>query len=438
MTDRTGARHEAMQAATAACIALALACGHTGQSPPPAGSPAPPSVPAPLALVALGKGLPHSGQWRNGFALADMDGDGHIDLVHGPARKGPRLPVIFLGDGKGGFRHWETARFPPLPYDYGDVVAGDLDGDRRADLALAMHLSGVVALRNEGGGAFSELASLAGIRGAPPFSSRAIEAADWDGDGRQDLAVFGEGMGRAGPGLGGGSFGLRVFLNRAGGWAALSPPAPGPGVGDSLARADLDGDGWPDALTPSGGASRRALLRLNRPPTWEDREVAELRADAAVGAVAAADCDADGASDLLLGYLVTDHGTWFAGIDLLLARDGRYEVRTLLHEHGRNPVRALAVGDLDGDRAADVVALRGDGTVQIFASASRDRASALAPPAWRRGCSGYGLRLGDLDGDRRPEVLASFAGEPSPYELGEPTCVDGGGIEAWAVVPAAR
>ena len=437
MTPRPDALEQARQAATAACLALALGCGHMGRPAPSALSPAPRPEPARLALVPLGEGLPRAGQWRNGFALADMDGNGTIDLVHGPARKGRHAPVIFLGDGKGGFRRWEATTFPPLPYDYGDVVAGDLDGDRRADLALAMHLSGVVVLRNEGGGAFRELATLAGLGGAPAFSSRAIEAADWDGDGRQDLAVFGEGPGRAGPGLAAGSFGLRVFLNRSDGWVTQAPPVPDAGFGDSLALADLDGDGRPDAFTPSGGASRRALVHLNRPLAWEDRELAELRANAFVGAVAAADCDADGRADLLVGYLVVEGGAWFTGIDLLLERDGRYDVVTLLYEPGRDPVRAFAVGDLDGDRAADVVALRGDGTTLLFPSGSPKRMSVHAPPAWRRGCSGYGLRLGDLDGDGRPEVVASFAGEPSAYDLGEPSCVDGGGIEAWAVVPAA-
>ena len=437
MTVLPGVANHARQAATAACLALVLGGGHTTPPPRPAPLPRPPPAPARLTLRPLGGGLPHGGQWRNGFALADMDGDGRLDLVHGPARKGGSAPAIFLGDGSGGFRRWEAVSFPALPYGYGDVAAGDLDGDRRADLALAMHLTGVLVLRNEGGGGFRELAVLAGLDGAPAFSSRAIEAADWDGDGRQDLVAFGEGPGRARTGLAAGSFGLRVFLNRADGWSTLSPPAPDTGFGDTLALADLDGDGRPDALTPSGGGSRRSLIHINRPPAWEDREVAELRANALVGAGAAADCDADGRADLVLGYLVVENGAWFAGIDLLLARDGRYEVRELLHEAGRNPVRALAVGDLDGDRAADVVALRGDGTVLLVPSASPERASVHATPAWRRGCSGYGLRLADLDGDRRPEVLASFAGEPSAYELGEPSCIDGGGIEAWAVAPAA-
>src|SRR4051812_16127447 len=56
-----------------------------------------------LSFTPFGQGLPTSGQWRNGFDIADMNGDGHPDIVHGPARKSLGNPAVFLGDGKG---HW--------------------------------------------------------------------------------------------------------------------------------------------------------------------------------------------------------------------------------------------------------------------------------------------------------------------------------------------
>src|SRR5256885_7736606 len=82
-----------------------------------------------VKFVPFSAGLPTAGQWRNGFDIADMNEDGHPDIVHSPARKSPGAPVIFLGDGKGNWRRWSEARFAPLPYDYGDAAVGDFNGD---------------------------------------------------------------------------------------------------------------------------------------------------------------------------------------------------------------------------------------------------------------------------------------------------------------------
>jgi len=58
-----------------------------------------------LRFTPFGQGLPPSGQWREGFAITDMNGDGHPDIVSGPPRKAPGAgPVIFLGNGKGSCR----------------------------------------------------------------------------------------------------------------------------------------------------------------------------------------------------------------------------------------------------------------------------------------------------------------------------------------------
>ena len=59
-------------------------------------------------FVPFGAGLPTSGQWREGFRIADLNHDGHPDIVHGPPRKQPGPPVIFLGDGKGGWTRWRA------------------------------------------------------------------------------------------------------------------------------------------------------------------------------------------------------------------------------------------------------------------------------------------------------------------------------------------
>src|SRR5262245_42878837 len=82
-----------------------------------------------LVFEPFGRGLPTRGQWRNGFAVADMNGDGHPDIVHGPPRKVRGGPVVFLGDGRGGWTVWKDARFPAAPYDYGTAAVADFNGD---------------------------------------------------------------------------------------------------------------------------------------------------------------------------------------------------------------------------------------------------------------------------------------------------------------------
>lgn len=68
-----------------------------------------------FGFAPFGSGLPTRGQWRQGFAIADMNGDGSPDIVHGPPRKRPGTPYVFLGDGAGHWRVWADAKFPPAP-----------------------------------------------------------------------------------------------------------------------------------------------------------------------------------------------------------------------------------------------------------------------------------------------------------------------------------
>ncbi len=58
--------------------------------------------------------LPKEGLWQMSFDLVDFNGDGNLDIVAPPARKGSyAYPAIFLGDGRGAFRFLEG--FSGLP-----------------------------------------------------------------------------------------------------------------------------------------------------------------------------------------------------------------------------------------------------------------------------------------------------------------------------------
>ena len=155
-----------------------------------------------IEATPFDRGLPTSAQWRNDVIAADMNGDGNLDLVHGPPRKSAPRVQIFLGDGAGG---WQLARtrFRGGRLDYGDIAVADFDQDGQIDLALSMHLLGTTVAYGRDKFTFQERAagfdrpdwakpnSRFGKRA--PWSSRALEVVDVDLDGDLDVLAVGEG-----------------------------------------------------------------------------------------------------------------------------------------------------------------------------------------------------------------------------------------------------
>lgn len=429
-------------ARAAAAIALLTLLAGCAVTPPRAVDPpstcaTPDPATATWRALPYDAGLPRRGQWREGFELADFDADGRLDLVHGAPRKGLARPVIFRGDGRGGFAFWKEAHFPPLPYDYGDVTVADFNADGVVDLALAVHLHGVVALINEGGGHFAPWGEGLGLVapkdtvGETVFSSRRILASDWNADGRPDLIAVNEGPAAMAAGRASADA-VRIYLNRGGYWdpATLTPPVMG--FGAALALGDLDADGQPDAIwgPQSGGV---AELRL-RPAGDRVQSLAlgSLPERSAVGAVALHDLDRDGRDEALLGVRVPDANGFCNGLLRVdLERDGSEHAEWLWRAPGRNPIVALASGDIDGDRWPDLVMSLRDGSLHFFRGTRRGLVPdlRLAIPAAYAGCEASQLRLVDLDGDRRPELIASYAGDDAGPD-GE-ACLSRGGFQAW-------
>jgi len=129
-----------------------------------------------------------------GIATADVDADGHLDLVVTNAASDDVSVLINDGDGTFGM---------PVSYATGveprDVLAADLDGDGALDLALVNTEFGVPGgeisvLLNGGNGTFSPAVAYVGGE-----SMVSIASADFDGDDDVDLAVAtranGEGAG---------------------------------------------------------------------------------------------------------------------------------------------------------------------------------------------------------------------------------------------------
>jgi VCBS repeat protein len=374
-----------------------------------------------LRFARFDKGLPTSGQWREGFRIADMNGDGHLDIVHGPARKQSGPPVIFLGDGKGSWTQWKEAHFPSLAYDYGDVEVADFNKDGHLDILLAVHLHGFFLLTGDGRGNFSNAsAGLESIIGK--FSSRAIRSMDWNEDGLPDLVAVSEGAGS------GSSEGVVVFINQgANGWRKIDQKFSKGIHSDSIALGDFDGDGHLDIATGSSVMDRKDLVNL-----WRANGAAmPLEFPAGhqfVQAVAAGDFDNDGKDDLAVAYLSLENEIWYSSLDLFYSRaGGKWERRSLSKEATREGPVAMATGDLRGKGTLDLVALtaRGDTLVYLADGHGGLAGNSLNLPVYGGGCRGSHVQLADLDGDGRDEIVAAFADEPGDR------CSSGGGITVW-------
>jgi hypothetical protein len=401
-----------------------------------------------LRFVPFSQGLPTSGQWRNGFDLADMNEDGHLDIVHGPARKGLGGPTFFLGDGKGGWTRW-AVKVPRLAYDYGDAVAADFNGDGHLDVALAMHLRGFAVLVGDGKGTFADWSkgldfSVAGGKGdtGGGYSSRALAVADWNGDKRPDILALGEGprlnlTTRGAPGRAE-AYGVVVYLNRGdGSWERRDQGTGSVNVfGDTIDAADVNGDGRPDFAVGTNAMGRQDLLGLARQDGgWDQITLDLVRPRSFVRRIEVADLDRDGRSDLAVAYASFEGATWRSGVDLLYNRpDGQWQRRALWMEDGKEGVFGLAAGDLDRDGQTDLVALTGDGRTWVFRGDGKGffTREKEGVPVFPGGCRGYDAQIADLDGDGDGELVAEFAGEASAM-FAPDLCPSGGGITAWNV-----
>lgn len=346
---------------------------------------------------------------RNGglgsIAVADVNGDGKLDLIVGNGFYDGTITVM-LGNGDGTFS-------PQTPFvccqnnpgwDVMDVAVADFNNDGHPDIAVADQAGGIDILLNKGDGTF-----LAPVfysepgGGAFPNSEAGIAAADLNHDGNQDVVLTWNGGFWVYLGKGDGTFSTPVnYSTPCGAYGCF---------GSSVALADINGDNKLDVIMPDAFGSTVWAFLGNGDGTFQPGT--GYATDFFPQSVAIADFNGDGKPDFAVGNDDDDQVTIAFGNG-----DGTFQA-------GRNydPIDPYAssgevAADFNNDGYLDVATWGSDGHNDFIRVMLNNSHGVLGTPIITTvfGCctqSIADIKAGDVNGDGKVDLVGVIS-ETSP------------------------
>lgn len=346
---------------------------------------------------------------RGTVALADVDGDGSLDIVEGSSGPGLRWARNLGGGTFGAVTPIATAAGS-----LSDMAPADLDGDGDIDLVLSDSNSVRVVPGGPGGAFGPEVVIGSGI-----LNPRDVHVADLDGD--SDLDVLS------------GSYSTRtvVWFENTGG--VLSGPLTidaGSQGGNAVTAADLDGDGVVDVVAGGTESSNDTVwYRGLGGGAFDAPEVVQTDNYnyGWTSSLHGADVDGDGDPDLVISSWLDDYVAWVPNLG-----NGIFGTPQRLPEgeftfEGEATPEALPV-DLDGDGDIDIVASRevADEVVWFENHGGGSFSDAQLVAASVDGA--FSAAAGDLDGDGDLDLAIAGDAELAVAMSTGPDDPDGDGL----------
>ena len=312
-----------------------------------------------LATAPLGTGIPGIGFLESlspSFgsspsieATADFNGDGIPDLAvlsSNNAYGGPYTVAVFLGKGDGTFLAGPTIQ-PSGMQAYPYMISGDFNGDGKPDLAIltwdGTSVSYLTILLDNGDGSFSAKPTVVAIsqgnEGGDGIPG-SMAAADFNGDGKLDLAIVGDYVSLGGIGI--------LLGNGDGTFTVAGPSLDPSGDFALIATGDFNGDGIPDFVTPNyfefGGSPTIFLGKGDGTFTFK---AMSLTLDYFPTSVVVGDFNDDGILDLAFSDL--------NGVEVALGNgDGTFNETSASPIQVPNELYSLQLGDFNHDGKLDL------------------------------------------------------------------------------------
>ncbi len=371
------------------------------------------------------------------LVITDVNGDGKPDIAVAQgtpslftADDGSGNIATLIGNGDGTF---QGSRFYSAGPDATSIVSADLNGDGKPDLIVSSSVTsfggsaGQVtttfnAFLNQGNGTFS-----APIPGTSTTLGTNLATADFNGDGKQDLAIAGANV--------------SVLFGKGDGTFSPGTLIPGVSSAGIVVAGDFNGDGKPDLIVGSStagflpGPAGVAISINNGNGTFASPAnlggvtpiaITSGNPISAINpaAIVAADFNRDGKLDIA----VADSGQAFdasqpGGLIVFLGNgNGTFQNGAELPV-GVNPY-SIAVGDLNGDGIPDM-ALSSGGTLAPTDSGYEVAVligigdGTFKPAAFYPTDFGpAGIAIADMNGDGKPDLIVMHCcGDVSPTYL---------------------
>jgi hypothetical protein len=360
-------------------------------------------------------------------AVADVNGDGKLDLLvtnycaTSDCANSTGAVGVALGNGDGSFQ--ATVTYSSGGWGASSIAVADVNGDGKPDLLVAHQCdtapscsnSVFTVLLGNGDGTFQVPQGYTSGGWYPT----AIAVADVNRDGKPDVVIANQcpASGTCDSsiiavllGIGDGSFHPAVVYTSGGANA------------NSVAVADLNGDGKPDVIVANENTAANNTIGIvgvllgNGDGSFQS-VVAYGSGGSFAASVAVADVNADGRPDLVLANFCVAGASICGGasagaVGVLLGNGNGTFQTAVSYESGGEGAYSIAAADVNGDGRPDLLvanecAIAGCGDGTVAALLGRGDGSFLPPTTTydSGGSRALSLLVNDVNGDGKPDLL---------------------------------